>query len=159
MCPECGKPLVSKRGRFGPFVGCSGYPDCKYIKKDPPKGTGVTCPKCKQGELVQKRTRRGKVFYSCNRYPGLRHGRVVDAAARPLPVLRRPASSTPEAERDTVHRVSAQGVGRDGAELPEEEAKAAVPSPTRAGDGGRKPAGERPRPGRRPAREAQRGSA
>src|SRR4029079_16901088 len=40
-----------------------------YIKKDPPKGTGVTCPKCKQGELVQKRTRRGKVFYSCNRYP------------------------------------------------------------------------------------------
>jgi DNA topoisomerase-1 len=69
MCPECGKPLVNKRGRFGPFVGCSGYPDCKYIKKDPPKGTGVTCPKCGQGELVQKRTRRGKVFYSCNRYP------------------------------------------------------------------------------------------
>jgi DNA topoisomerase-1 len=69
MCPDCGKPLVNKRGRFGPFVGCSGYPDCKYIKKDPPKGTGVTCPKCKQGELVTKRSRRGKVFYSCNRYP------------------------------------------------------------------------------------------
>src|SRR3954451_24553149 len=69
MCPECGKPLVNKRVRYGPFVGCSGYPDCKYIKKDPPKGTGVTCPKCKQGELVTKRSRRGKVFYSCNRYP------------------------------------------------------------------------------------------
>jgi DNA topoisomerase-1 len=68
-CPECGKPLVRRVGRYGPFVGCSGYPDCKYIKKDPPKGTGVTCPQCGQGELVVKRTRKGKVFYSCNRYP------------------------------------------------------------------------------------------
>jgi DNA topoisomerase-1 len=68
-CPECGRPLVKKTGRYGPFVGCSGYPECKYIKKDPPKGTGVTCPKCGQGELVTKRSRRGKVFYSCNRYP------------------------------------------------------------------------------------------
>jgi DNA topoisomerase-1 len=56
-------------GRYGPFVGCSGYPDCKYIKKEPPKGTGITCPKCGQGELVTKRSRRGKVFYGCNRYP------------------------------------------------------------------------------------------
>jgi DNA topoisomerase I len=68
-CPECGRPLVRRVGRYGPFVGCSGYPECKYIKKDPPKGTGVTCPKCGQGELVTKRSRRGKVFYSCNRYP------------------------------------------------------------------------------------------
>ena len=40
-CPECGRPLRRKFGRFGPFVGCSGYPDCKYIKKDPPKSTGI----------------------------------------------------------------------------------------------------------------------
>src|SRR5215211_7873556 len=56
-CPECGRPLQRKFGRFGPFVGCSGYPDCTYIKKDPPKTTGITCPQCKQGEIVERRTR------------------------------------------------------------------------------------------------------
>jgi DNA topoisomerase-1 len=68
MCPECGKPLLQRVGRFGPFIGCSGYPDCRYIKKEE-KGTGVTCPECGQGELVAKRSRKGRTFYSCNRYP------------------------------------------------------------------------------------------
>jgi DNA topoisomerase-1 len=68
-CPECGKPLVSRVGRYGPFVGCSGYPECKYVKKQERK-TGVKCPQCGEGELVQKRARRGgRVFYGCNRYP------------------------------------------------------------------------------------------
>jgi DNA topoisomerase-1 len=80
-CPECGRPLVKRVGRYGPFVGCSGYPDCKYIKKDPPKGTGVTCPQCGEGELVVKRTRKGKVFYSCNRYPDCQFA----VWSRPLP--------------------------------------------------------------------------
>lgn len=68
ICPECGKPLVLKRGRFGPFLGCSGYPDCKHIEKIE-KDTGVTCPKCGLGKIVEKRSRRGKPFYACNRYP------------------------------------------------------------------------------------------
>ena len=59
---------MKKVGRFGPFVGCSGYPDCRYIKKEPPKSTGVTCPQCGQGELVEKRTRFG-LMYGCERYP------------------------------------------------------------------------------------------
>jgi DNA topoisomerase-1 len=67
-CPECGRPLQRKHGRFGPFVGCSGYPECRYIKKDPPKGTGVTCPQCRQGEIVERRTRFG-LMYGCARYP------------------------------------------------------------------------------------------
>jgi DNA topoisomerase-1 len=67
-CPECGRQLVKKVGRFGPFVGCSGYPDCRYIKKQPPKGTGVTCPQCEKGELVERRTRFG-LMYGCDRYP------------------------------------------------------------------------------------------
>ncbi len=67
-CPECGKPLVLKRGRFGPFLGCSGYPDCKHIEKIE-KEIGVTCPKCSQGKIIEKRSRRGKIFYACNRYP------------------------------------------------------------------------------------------
>jgi DNA topoisomerase-1 len=69
ICPDCGRQLQKRVGRFGPFVGCSGYPECKYIKKDPPKGTGVTCPQCGEGELIEKRSRFGTMFYSCSRYP------------------------------------------------------------------------------------------
>lgn len=118
-CPECGKPLVVKLGKFGRFYACSGYPECKYIRsldkekkeaEEPvvseekcglcgspmlirdgrygkylacsaypscknvqplvkPKGTGVTCPECGEGELMEKKSRYGKLFYSCNRYP------------------------------------------------------------------------------------------
>ena len=68
VCLECGKPLAKKRGRFGPFIGCTGYPDCKYIKKTQQK-TGVRCPLCAKGELVSRRGRGRSVFYGCERYP------------------------------------------------------------------------------------------
>ncbi|MDR1728202.1 MAG: type I DNA topoisomerase [Acidobacteriota bacterium] len=66
-CPACGKNLVIKHGRFGEFTACSNYPDCKYIKH---KGTDVRCPKegC-TGEIVERKSRRGKVFYGCSNYP------------------------------------------------------------------------------------------
>lgn len=67
-CPECGKPLQKKVGRFGPFYGCTGYPECKYIKNIE-KLTGVKCPQCKEGDIIEKRSRFGKTFYACNRYP------------------------------------------------------------------------------------------
>jgi DNA topoisomerase-1 len=67
-CPECGRQLQRRLGRYGPFVGCSGYPECTYIKKDPPVTLGITCPQCGQGEIVEKKTRFG-VFYGCDRYP------------------------------------------------------------------------------------------
>jgi DNA topoisomerase-1 len=119
VCPDCGKPLVVKLGKFGKFFACSGYPECKYIRKldkekgevaEPvyseekcekcgslmlirdgrygkylacssypgckniqplvkPKGTGVACPECAEGELTEKKSRYGKFFYSCNKYP------------------------------------------------------------------------------------------
>jgi DNA topoisomerase-1 len=73
-CETCGKPMALKRSRFGTFYGCTGYPECKNIRKTgpkavPPKPTGVACPECKQGEIVEKRSMRGKTFWSCNRYP------------------------------------------------------------------------------------------
>ncbi len=68
VCPDCGRQLVVRRGRFGPFMGCSGYPDCKHIKKIE-KSTGVLCPQCNQGEIVEKTSRRGRLFYACNQYP------------------------------------------------------------------------------------------
>jgi DNA topoisomerase-1 len=73
-CEVCGKPMALKRSRFGTFYGCTGYPECKNIRKTgpkpvPPKPTGVPCPECGKGEIVEKRSHRGKVFWSCNRYP------------------------------------------------------------------------------------------
>jgi DNA topoisomerase I len=67
-CPKCGKPMVKRSGRFGPFLGCSDYPKCRGIKNLGEQEYG-TCPKCGQGQVVSKRTKRGKTFYSCNRYP------------------------------------------------------------------------------------------
>jgi DNA topoisomerase I len=66
-CPNCGSELVAKTGRFGPFVGCSNYPECKYIKKEPPRETGESCPECGSA-LVEKRGRFGP-FVGCSNYP------------------------------------------------------------------------------------------
>lgn len=66
-CPQCGAPLAIKFGRFGQFIGCSNYPKCKFIKKEE-KTTGVKCPKCNEGEIIEKRSRKG-AFFACNKYP------------------------------------------------------------------------------------------
>jgi len=64
-CPQCGRNLVIKQGRFGEFTACTGYPSCKYVKL---KSTGVRCPK-DEGDIVERKSRRGKVFYGCANYP------------------------------------------------------------------------------------------
>lgn len=65
-CPKCGKSMVIKTGRFGKFIACSDYPTCKTTK---PLTTGVKCPDCGKGEVAEKRSKKGKVFFSCSRYP------------------------------------------------------------------------------------------
>jgi DNA topoisomerase-1 len=65
-CPNCGSNMVRKYGRYGEFVACSNYPTCKYVKQ---KTIGVKCPNCSEGEVVERRSKRGKTFYGCNRYP------------------------------------------------------------------------------------------
>lgn len=67
-CPECGKPLVYKLGKFGKFIGCSGFPECRFTQPFLEK-IGVECPQCHEGELVERRTKRGRIFYGCERYP------------------------------------------------------------------------------------------
>jgi DNA topoisomerase-1 len=72
VCEECGKPMQVRFGRYGKFLGCSGYPECKTIKKVGQAAAvslGITCPDCQEGDLQQKHSRRGKIFYSCGRYP------------------------------------------------------------------------------------------
>ncbi len=67
MCPECGKPLAVKHGRFGDFLACTGFPACRYTRNIV-VGTGVSCPKCGK-EIIEKRSRKGKLFYGCSGYP------------------------------------------------------------------------------------------
>ncbi len=74
-CEKCGKPMVVKFGRFGKFLACSGFPECKSTKtlKEDPKKIGLQCPKCTEGDIIEKRVNkgraRGKIFWGCSRYP------------------------------------------------------------------------------------------
>ncbi|HEU4528829.1 MAG TPA: type I DNA topoisomerase [Actinomycetota bacterium] len=108
-CPECGRPLARKVGRYGPFVGCSGYPECRYIKKEPPKSTGITCPQCGQGQIVERHTRFG-LLYGCDRYPD------CDFAVNHPPVADRPC---PECGSLLVRRPKSYRCWNCGAELDE----------------------------------------
>ena len=68
-CPECGNPLVVRKGKYGEFVACSNYPNCKYIKKEEVKVVEICdCPNC-SGKIIERKSRKGKVFYGCNNYP------------------------------------------------------------------------------------------
>jgi DNA topoisomerase-1 len=77
MCHMCGRPMVKKTGRFGEFLGCSGYPECATIRRLDKKGnpvplpepTEVPCPKCQEGQMMKRRGRFGRPFYGCSRYP------------------------------------------------------------------------------------------
>lgn len=69
-CPECGNPLVIRKGRYGEFTACSNYPECKYIKKTPKEVKEIMdCPICKEGKIIERKTKRGKIFYGCSNYP------------------------------------------------------------------------------------------
>jgi DNA topoisomerase-1 len=87
-CEKCDGMLVIKRGKFGEFLACSNYPECKFTK---PITTGVKCPMdgC-TGELVQKTTRKKKIFYSCNRYPDCTYALWNKPVSEPCPLCSHP---------------------------------------------------------------------
>jgi DNA topoisomerase-1 len=66
ICKECGAPMVIKTGRFGEFLACTRFPKCKHTRPVP---LGITCPKCGQGDIAERRTRKGRNFFGCTRYP------------------------------------------------------------------------------------------
>lgn len=69
VCEKCGKPMLIKHGRFGKFMACSGFPDCKTTKALPPEPLGIKCPECTEGDLVMRKTKTRRTFYGCSRYP------------------------------------------------------------------------------------------
>ncbi|MCG2635168.1 MAG: type I DNA topoisomerase [Gammaproteobacteria bacterium] len=85
-CPECNGPLAIRDGKYGKFIGCTNYPDCRHIEPlNKPKDTGVGCPACKKGTLLERKSRRGKVFFSCSEYPGCSYAVWNPPLAEPCP--------------------------------------------------------------------------
>ncbi|HVN74981.1 MAG TPA: type I DNA topoisomerase, partial [Thermoanaerobaculaceae bacterium] len=115
-CPECGAPMVLKRSRFGQFWACSRYPECKGIRKlvsgkaSPNTPTGVRCPECGEGEIVEKRSRRGRSFWGCNRYPKCSYTLPAKPVPRPCPSCGAPFVM----EKKTVRRGLEWVCARDG---------------------------------------------
>jgi DNA topoisomerase-1 len=73
-CPQCAGPLQLKSGRYGKFIGCTSYPNCKFIESlNKPTDTGVDCPECHQGHMLKRKSRMGKIFFSCARYPDCKY--------------------------------------------------------------------------------------
>ena len=70
LCPECGSDLVIRKGKYGEFTACSNYPECKFIKKEEQKEVEICdCPICKTGKIIERKTRKNKIFYGCNNFP------------------------------------------------------------------------------------------
>ena len=86
ICPNCGRPMVIKTGRFGKFISCTGYPECKTTKPIV-KETGAACPKC-GGAIVERRSKKGRIFYGCANYPNCDFISWDRGRARALPGLR-----------------------------------------------------------------------
>ena len=70
LCPKCNSPLIVRHGRYGKFIGCSGYPGCNHMEPlEKPSDTGVRCPECHAGTMLRRKSRAGKIFFSCSTYP------------------------------------------------------------------------------------------
>ncbi|MDP3559280.1 MAG: type I DNA topoisomerase [Legionellaceae bacterium] len=103
-CPSCQSPLHIKKGRYGLFIGCSKYPECKHMESlKKPVDTEVPCPKCRQSTLVERRSRRGKVFFSCNRYPQCDYAVWNNPIATPCPKCQWPLLTLKESKRLGTH--------------------------------------------------------
>ena len=118
-CDECGAPMLLRHGRYGEFLGCSRYPDCKFVRS---KTIGGKCPKCGEGKLSQRRTKRGKPFYGCTRYPECDYALWTRPVEEPCPKCG--GTMMPDEERGAV----CLSCGHAGA--PESEEKAPEPAPT-----------------------------
>jgi DNA topoisomerase I len=109
-CPECQSPLIIRQGRYGKFIGCSTYPQCRYIEPmDKPVDTGVSCPQCRQGSLLRRKSRRrGKAFYSCSTYPNCNYAVWHEPMKGPCPQCGWPILTVRTKKKHGTERVCPQ---------------------------------------------------
>lgn len=108
-CPECSSDLVIKRGKYGKFIGCSNYPVCRHIEPlEKPEDTGVECPKCSKGTLMKRKSRRGKIFYSCSTYPDCDYATWNEPIAEPCPSCGWPVLTIKTTQRKGTEKVCPQ---------------------------------------------------
>jgi DNA topoisomerase-1 len=110
-CEKCGQPMQVRFSRYGKFLGCSGYPECKNVRSlVRPVPTGVACPDCGQGEIMEKRSRGGKTFYSCGRYPDCKFATWDRPVPEPCPACNAPFVVEKTTKRyGTVRRCLSEG--------------------------------------------------
>ncbi|KPL28386.1 MAG: DNA topoisomerase I [Acidithiobacillales bacterium SM1_46] len=108
-CPKCGSNLIIKRGRYGKFIGCSGYPNCRHMEPlEKPADTGVECPECKQATMLKRKSRYGKIFYSCARYPDCKYACWNPPIKEPCPKCGWPILSIKTTKRRGTEKVCPQ---------------------------------------------------
>ncbi|MFM1891397.1 MAG: topoisomerase, partial [Pseudomonadota bacterium] len=121
-CPECGAKLVFKQGKYGKFIGCSGYPECRYIEPlDKPEDTGVECPQCHQGSLMKRKSRKGKIFFSCSTYPKCDYAVWDQPLAEPCPNCAWPIVTLKVTKRRGAEKVCPKCKHAEPAEQPESQ--------------------------------------
>ena len=99
-CPTCNAALHIKSGKYGRFIGCSNYPNCKYMEPlEKPMDTEVSCPQCKQGNLLKRKSRRGSYFYSCSQYPKCKYAIWNEPVAQACPQCSWPLLTIKETKR------------------------------------------------------------
>ncbi|BAN33855.1 DNA topoisomerase I [Sulfuricella denitrificans skB26] len=109
LCPKCDSPLHVKSGAYGKFIGCSAYPKCKFLEPlEKPKDTGVICPECKKGSLIERKSRYGKLFYSCNTYPDCKYAVWNPPVAEPCPKCNWPVLTIKTTKRRGTEKVCPQ---------------------------------------------------
>jgi DNA topoisomerase-1 len=108
-CPKCGSTLVIKQGRYGKFIGCSAYPKCRHIEPlEKPTDTGVACPKCGEGTLLTRKSRYGKIFYSCSTYPKCDYAVWNEPIVEPCPLCKWPILTLKTTKRRGTEKVCPQ---------------------------------------------------
>ena len=105
-CEKCSAQMLVKDGRYGKFLACSAYPECKNIQPlEKPKSTGVTCPECNEGDIQEKKSRYGKIFFSCNRYPKCKYALWNEPIEQPCPECSHPLTTRKVTKRFGTQRV------------------------------------------------------
>lgn len=99
-CPDCQSELHIKTGKYGRFIGCSNYPNCTFIEPlEKPSDTGIMCPKCNDATILKRKSRKGKIFYSCKRYPSCDYALWNEPIAQPCPECAWPILTIKETKR------------------------------------------------------------